>query len=66
MCLSRNTGRNSVAPTHSQTMLHAWFHVHVRRRQIRQWYQLDRYSDSDSVDHNIISNATETYSNTAK
>jgi hypothetical protein len=62
MCISLNTARNSAAPTHSQTMMNAWYHVQARQRRNRQGYQSDRYSDSDSAYHYTINNAMETYS----
>jgi hypothetical protein len=61
MCLSRNTGGNSVTPTHSQIMLNAWSRVQERRRhQTRQGFQLARYSDSDIIDYTTFNNVAET------
>jgi hypothetical protein len=60
MCISRNMGRNYVAPTRTQMTLNAWSRVQERHHQTRQGYQLARYSDNDSADHTKIINATET------
>jgi hypothetical protein len=48
MRVSRNTGRNSSAPTHTQTTMNAWSHVQARRRQTIQGGQSIRYSGTDS------------------
>jgi hypothetical protein len=66
MCLSRNTGRKSSAPTHSQITLNAWSHVQARRHQNRQGCQLARHSDHGSADHSTFNNAKETYGNEFK
>jgi hypothetical protein len=68
MCISCNTGRNSSAPTHSQTRINTWSHVQARRCQNRQGYQSAIYSDSESTDQSTINivEAPETYSSDAK
>jgi hypothetical protein len=68
MCVSRNTDRNSSAPTCTRTTLNEWSQVQDRRRQNIQGYQSDIYSDIDTREHATINNveAIETYSNDAK
>jgi hypothetical protein len=68
MCVSRITGRNTSAPTRTQTTLNEWSQVQDRRRQNRQGYQSVSYSDIDPREHATINNveAKEKYSNDAK
>jgi hypothetical protein len=62
MCVSCNTGRNTSAPTRTQTTLDQWSHVQDRRRQNRQGFQSASYSDIEPIEHATIKNveATET------
>jgi hypothetical protein len=51
MCVSRNTGKNSLAPTRTQMTLNEWYQVQDRGRQNRQGYQSARYSEIDPREH---------------
>jgi hypothetical protein len=68
MCVSRNTGRNSSAPTRTQTTLNEWSQVQDRQRQNKPGYQSASYSDIDPREQATINNveATKTCSNDAK
>jgi hypothetical protein len=54
MCVSRNMGRNSSAPTHTQTTLNEWSQVEDRPHQNRQGYQSTIYSDIDPREHATV------------
>jgi hypothetical protein len=67
-CVSRNTARNSSAPTRTQTTLNKWSQVQYHRHQNRQGRQSARYSDIDPREHATINNieTMEIYSKYAK
>jgi hypothetical protein len=68
MCVSRTTGRNTSAPTRTQTTLNDWAQVRDRQRQNEQGYQSASYSGIDPIENATINNveAAETYRNDAK